>query len=121
MSETVIILGASNKPDRYAYKAQRLLMDYGHTVIPVHPVLDSIEGVVVRRSLEEVLEKVDTITIYMRPERWEPLIREMKRINPRRVILNPGTESGDQAVLLKKAGIDVLEACTLVMLRTGQF
>jgi hypothetical protein len=42
-------------------------------------------------------------------------------LNPRRVIFNPGTESAPLQQALDEAGIEWLEACTLVMLRTGQF
>jgi len=37
------------------------------------------------------------------------------------VVFNPGTESPAVQERLDDAGIDWLEACTLVMLRSGQF
>jgi predicted CoA-binding protein len=35
----VAVLGASNKPDRYSYKAVMLLKEMGHAPYPVHPTL----------------------------------------------------------------------------------
>jgi len=37
------------------------------------------------------------------------------------VIFNPGTENPDEYEGLRAAGIEPTEACTLVLLRTGQF
>ena len=119
--KTVVILGASNKPDRYSHKALRLLIDNGHRVIPVNPVLDDIEGLEVRHSLDEIKEEVDTVTLYMRPERSEPLVGKIVGIKPVRVIFNPGTESEALEERLRGEGIEAMEACTLVLLRTGRF
>jgi predicted CoA-binding protein len=117
----VIIIGASNKPDRYSYKALKMLQEYDYQVIPVNPVLEEIEGVPVRRTINEIDENVYAITIYMRWQLWEPLMNEIIRIKPGRVILNPGTESRELQEILEKSGIEVLEACTLVLLRTKMF
>jgi len=121
MKKSVVILGASNKPDRYSYKAFKMLSEYGHEIIPVNPLLDEIEGVPVKHSLEEVHERPHTVTVYMRPERLEPLADQLIKIKPSRIILNPGTESGTLEKRFRNEGIEVLEACTLVLLRTGQF
>ena len=42
-------------------------------------------------------------------------------LKPRRVIFNPGSENYALVTKLKEAGIEVVQACTLVMLRTEQF
>lgn len=120
-NETVVILGASNKPDRYAYKALMMLQEYGHTVIPVNPVLETIESVPVIKSVSEIIVPVSTITLYMRPERYIPLLPDIIKLKPGRVIFNPGTESDDVRASLTDAGIKGIYACTLVLLRTGQF
>ena len=121
MSKNVVILGASNKPDRYAYKALRMLREYGYDVVPVNPVLDEIEGVEVKHSLDEVENNPDTLTVYVRPERLETVADKIIRVHPRRVILNPGTESDTLEKRFRDEGIEVLRACTLVLLRTRQF
>ena len=119
--QTVVVLGASDKPERYSNQAVRLLKEHGHKVIPIHPRLETIEGSPVVPSLAKVEEKVDTLTVYVGPLRGNAMIEEMKELNPSRVILNPGTESEEIEEVLSKEGISVLRACTLVMLRTGQF
>jgi len=118
---TVAVLGASPKPDRYSNKAVRLLKENGYRVIPVNPAVDAIEGLAAVRRLEDITETVHTLTVYLGPERGEQLLDAMIRLKPGRVILNPGTESEAIHSRLEENGIPVLRACTLVMLRTGQF
>ena len=119
--QTVAVLGASNNPERYSNMAVRRLREAGHHVIPVHPAFPAIEGLPVERSLGEIKEPVDTLTLYVGPQRLAALTDEILRLAPKRVIFNPGTESPELAATLDRAGITHLEACTLVMLQSGQF
>jgi predicted CoA-binding protein len=119
--QRVAILGASNNPERYAHMAFSLLREHGHEVLPVHPALGDIDGVRVVRSLAELAGSVDTLTLYVRPEIAEGALPEILALRPGRVIFNPGTESPSLRELLSREGIPSVEACTLVLLRTGQF
>lgn len=121
MPETVAILGASDQPDRYAHKAQRALVSKGHTAIPVNPSYDSIDGIKCYPTLSEIPGPVDTVTVYVKPEVLVNLVPEIIRVKPRRVILNPGTEDAAVSKALQDAGIEVKQACTLVLLSTDQF
>ena len=120
-AQTVAVLGASNNPERYSNMAVRRLREAGHHVIPVSPAFPAIEGLPVAKSLGEIEEPVDTLTLYVGPQRLAALTDEILRLAPERVIFNPGTESPELADTLDRAGITHLEACTLVMLQTGQF
>lgn len=118
--EKVAILGASEKPDRYSYKAFKMLGEYGHIPIPVHPSLESVEGTKVVHKLAD-LGPIDTLTLYVNPRILETYVDQVIALKPRRVIFNPGTESSAIEEKFKAAGIQTLAACTLVMLRTNQF
>lgn len=118
---TVVVLGASDKRERHSNRAIRLLKSERYRVIPVHPSLETIEGLSVVHSLKEIQEPIDTLTVYLSPERCRPLIDDIIALRPNRVILNPYTEFDEIKERLTKAGIPYLEACTLVMLSTGQF
>jgi len=120
-SERVVLLGASDKPERYAYQALLLLREHGHEVLPVHPTLAEIEGIPVVRLSEDIGGPVDTVTVYLRPELSWPMAAAVAALRPRRVIFNPGTESEEWKQHLDREGIEAQEACTLVLLRTGQF
>ena len=119
--QTVAVLGASNNPDRYSNMAVRRLRDAGHRVIPVNPALDEIEGLAVAKSLGDIKDPVDTLTLYVGPQRSTPMIADILHLAPNRVIFNPGTESEELAATLDQANIPHVEACTLVLLQTGQF
>jgi predicted CoA-binding protein len=121
MPETVVILGASPDKERYSNIAQRLLMEIGCSVIPVSVAHSEIEGVAVTRTLSDIQGPVDTVTMYVNPGISAQLQDELIRCKPQRVIFNPGTESPALATALREHGIDVIEACTLVLIRTGQW
>ena len=117
----VAVLGASPKPARYANQCIRLLQRYDYRITPIHPKFDEIEALPVSHSLAEVTDPVDTLTLYVGPRLLEPQTEAIVDLRPGRVIFNPGTESRAVQARLDEAGIEWLEACTLVMLKTDQF
>ena len=106
---------------RYSNQAIRLLLEKGYPVTPVHPKLEIIEGLSVVPNLQAVQQPVDTLTLYVGPQRLAPIIDEVIALRPQRVIFNPGTESPELMHKVEQAGIHWLEACTLVLLRIGTF
>ena len=121
LKQTVVVLGASSKPERYSNKAVSLLKTHGHKVIPVHPAIKEIVGLPVAASLAEIDRNVDTLTLYVSSVHSTPLIDAILSLNPTRVIFNPGTENPELRDTLKEQGIHAEDACTLVLLNTGQF
>jgi predicted CoA-binding protein len=84
-------------------------------------MLKKIAGVPAVAALSIVKDPVNTLTLYVGPERGKELLQDMIILGPDRVIMNPGTESDEIEEELNAKGIPVLRACTLVMLRTDQF
>ena len=117
----VVVLGASNKPARYSYQAVKLLAEKGHTVFPVHPAVSEIDGIPVFKRLADIPASIHTITVYLAPERSVALADEILSARPQRVIFNPGAENPSLAQRLQNKGVEVLNACTLVMLKTNQY
>ena len=117
----VAVLGASQKPERYSNQAVRLLADFDYRPIPVNPAFEEIEGLRCFRRLADIGETLHTVTIYLGAARSTPLIDEILATNPQRIILNPGAENEELAAAASGAGIEVVEGCTLVMLRAGLF
>jgi predicted CoA-binding protein len=118
----IVVLGASPKAERYSNKAVRELKSQGYAVIPVNPGHSEIEGLPAVSSLS-MLEpgSVDSVTMYIGPKHSSALLEELLRLNPRRVIFNPGSENPELAETLSQNGIETIEACTLVMLSLGSF
>ncbi len=121
MLQTVAILGASNNPERYSYKAFKLLRDYGHRIIPVSPKMASLDSVVVVAALSQITEPVDTLTMYVGADRSTALQKQILQLKPQRIIFNPGSENPTLKKILEAAGIEVVEACTLILLQCGKF
>ena len=121
--EKVVVLGASDNPERYSNQAVRLLLEHGHDVIPVHPALETVEGLPVVAELADIPsgEEIDTLTVYVSPAVSSNLSTAILGLKPGRVIFNPGAESPELIEQLGANDIPVQEACTLVLLRTGQF
>lgn len=117
----VLVLGASPKKDRYSNMAIVQLLQKGYQVIPVHPKLAEIEGLTVIPDLASVEQKIHTLTLYIGPQRSAALIDDIIRLNPVRVIINPGTESDQLEEALCHHHINHFHACTLVLLSTNQF
>lgn len=120
-SETVAVIGASAKEDRYSNKAMKMLAEYGHIAVPIAVATDAILGQKAYARLADVPVAVDTVTMYVGPARQTDLLEAIVAARPKRVIFNPGSENPDTYDRLKDAGIEPVEACTLVLLRTGQF
>lgn len=115
-----LIIGASNNPERYAYKAAERLLKYGHEIELLGIRADVVFGKTIDTEKKDY-KNIDTVTMYVGPQRQEEYYDYILSLHPKRVIFNPGTENIAFEQLLSKNNIDVEEACTLVMLGTGQY
>lgn len=119
--KTVVVVGATPKPDRYAFMAMQRLQARGYRAVPVNPAFDEILGERCCKSVSEVPDQIDTLTMYVSAARSAPLIGEIIRAKPRRIVFNPGAENESLAAEAAAQGIEVVHGCTLVMLATGAF
>ena|SRR6478609_9785735 len=121
MKPTVII-GASENPHRYSYKAANLLKKHGHQIFPYGIREGKVADEFIDTAREHnTLRNIDTITLYINPAHqvdWYDFIVHSK---PKRVIFNPGTENPELESILDQSGIPYEEACTLVLLNTDQY
>ncbi len=117
----IALIGASHKPHRYAYKALHDLRNNNYTVYPVHDVLKKIDEILVYSSITAIPHKIHTVTLYVNKEKSSAMIGEIISINPKRIIFNPGAENPILERQAQEHGIQTLNACTLVLLRTGAF
>lgn len=121
MKKTVII-GATNNTARYAYLAAEMLDQYKHEFVPVGIRKGDVLGKTILNIAEKPeVKNVDTVTLYIGPQHQQQWYNYILSMKPKRIIFNPGTENAEFEQLAEKAGVETLEACTLVMLRTGQF
>ncbi|MBM3918618.1 MAG: CoA-binding protein [Sphingomonadales bacterium] len=121
IQSNILVLGASEQPHRYSNQAARRLMEAGYPVWLLGNRPGMIEGRPVTTEWPGKEVMIHTITVYLSPDRLESQLDAICSLRPQRVILNPGTEHSGHTQRLLVAGICVEEACTLVLLNTGQF
>jgi len=118
----VAIIGATTNTARYAYLAAEMLHQYHYDFVPVGIRKGKVFGkeIIDIRSFPAI-ENIDTVTLYIGPGRQAGYYDYIFSLNPKRIIFNPGTENMEFINMTKEKGIVALEACTLVMLRLGNF
>ena len=120
MKNKTLVLGASENPGRYSYLAVKKLLSKGQEVLAIGKLAGSLDGVPISKDPIQTND-VDTVTLYLNPAHQQPYYEYILSLKPRRIIFNPGTENEEFESIAKKNGIKTIEACTLVMLSTGQY
>lgn len=122
MSKRTAILGATTNPGRYAYLAAERLTAKNHEIVPIGIKKGKVfENEILNLREKPNVKDIHTVTIYIGPQNqgeWEDYILSL---NPKRIIFNPGAENPSLAQKASKNGIEVLNACTLVMLGNGLY
>jgi predicted CoA-binding protein len=119
-NKKTLVLGATPDPGRYAYLVANRLVGKGHTIINVGIKKGDVAGVPIEEP-EKIHHDVDTLTLYIGVKNQPSLYNYILQTHPKRIIFNPGTENPELEELANAQGIETLEACTLVLLATGQY
>jgi predicted CoA-binding protein len=115
-----LVLGASDNPGRYSYLAVTRLRGSGHAVVAIGRKQAKVGDVEIGTD-QQPLTGVDTVTLYLSPQHQKQYYDYIFSLHPRRIIFNPGAENPELEALAQANGIQPLQACTLVMLSTGQY
>ena len=119
-TKKTLVLGASANPARYSYLAINKLKAYGHPVVAIGKKAAIVNDIVI--GTEQVsFDDIDTVTLYLNPEKQKTYYNYILSLHPNRIIFNPGAENEELAELAIEKGIKAQEACTLVLLSTGQY
>ncbi|NEW80384.1 MAG: CoA-binding protein [Gelidibacter sp.] len=120
MIKKTLVIGASTNPNRYSFMAIQKLTNYGHPVLAIGNKVGEVNGIkIITEKL--IFENIDTVTLYLNKKNQENFYDYIVALNPKRVIFNPGTENEEFQNSLTKHHIAFEEACTLVLLSTGQY
>ncbi len=114
MSKTVAIIGASNDRNKYSNKALRAYIDKGWTVYPVNPNLQEVEGIPCYKSIEEVPEPIDRISIYVPPQIGINLLPAIAKKKHNELYINPGAESNELMQKASELGLSPIYACSII-------
>jgi predicted CoA-binding protein len=119
-NKKTLVLGATTKPDRYAFRAINMLVEKGHTVLAIGQNTGEVAGVKIYTKAIPV-KNIDTVTLYLNPARQRDYYNYIIEAQPKRVVFNPGTENPEFYQLLELNNIKAEVACTLVLLATNQY
>ena len=119
MKKTLVI-GASPNEQRYSNKAIQRLRAHKIPTVAIGLKEGEVAGVKIDTGKPQYAD-VDTVTLYINPQRQPDYYDYIIGLKPKRVIFNPGTENLEFYAFLEECNIEVLKACTLVMLATNQY
>lgn len=120
IDKKTLVIGASENPVRYSNMAIRSLRQKGIEVVSLAKRTGKVLDVEIQTNFP-TNETINTVSLYVGPQRQPEYYSQLLELNPKRVIFNPGTENEELAEILEKNGIEVILACTLVLLSTGQY
>jgi predicted CoA-binding protein len=115
-----LVLGASDNPSRYSYLAIQRLRNHGHPVVAIGNKIARVADIEIEKE-KKTFDNIDTITLYLNPLHQLDYYDYIISLKPERIIFNPGAENDELASLAAKHNIKTVEACTLVLLSTGQY
>ena len=115
-----LILGATDNPDRFAYRAAHSLVRHGHPIALVGIKKGTVAGQEILNGRPAVAN-VDTVTLYVGPRNQVEWYDYILSLQPKRIIFNPGTENPELENRAREKGIQTVEGCTLVMLSAGMY
>jgi predicted CoA-binding protein len=114
MSKVVAVIGASNDRQKFGNRAVRAFVQVGHTVVPVNPHEDVVEGLRAYASVLDVPFPIDMVTFYVPPEIGEQVIDEVARKQIPEVWFNPGSDSNELLAKARRLSITPIVACSIV-------
>ena len=115
-----LVLGASDNPARYSFRAVHMLKNHGHDVVPVGIRKGEVAGMAIHTDRPQA-QDIDTVTLYVGPQNQPDWYDYILDLQPKRILFNPGTENPELERLAQARGIQTEEACTLVLLSIGQY
>jgi len=119
-TKKTLVIGASENPGRYSNLAIKKLLSHGHPVVALGKRKGTV-GTVVIETEKKPMDGIDTVTLYLNPLNQQEYYDYIFSLRPRRIIFNPGAENETLEALAQQKGIMAQEACTLVLLSTGQY
>jgi predicted CoA-binding protein len=119
-NKKTLVLGASDHPSRYSFLAMQRLQAKDHPVVAIGKRKAKVGNILIETTKQD-WQDIDTVTIYLNPQNQKDYYDYILSLHPSRVIFNPGAENPELEALCKQHNINPVEACTLVLLSTGQY
>ena len=112
--KTVAVIGASNDRAKFGNKAVRAFLQTGYTVFPVNPNETEVEGLPAFKSIKDVPERPEMVTVYVPPPVLVKLLPDIAQKGCEELWLNPGTESPEVLDEVERLGLNAIRACSIL-------
>jgi len=110
----VAVIGASSDRSKFGNKAVRAWANQGHSVYPVNPKQDEIEGWKVFRSVADIPVDLDAVLIYLPPAITMTVLAAIADKGTNQLFLNPGSENSKVLAEAERLGLSPIRACAIV-------
>lgn len=118
--DRIVILGASENPDRASYAATKLLNNRGYDIYALNDHKGNIGNIEIHDFSEEITE-AETITVFLTAAKQKSYYDYILSLNPKRIIFNPGSENPEFEELARQQRIRVIKGCTVALLISGMW
>lgn len=107
-SDTIAVVGLSDKPDRTSYMVSQAMQAKGYRIIPVNPNAETILGEKCFPSLADIPEPVDIVNVFRRSEHTPPVAEEAVAIGAKALWLQLGIANEEAASIAQNGGLFVV-------------
>ncbi len=113
--KTWAVVGLSNNSERAAYGVAKLLIEKGHTVIPVHPKAESVHGQKGYAKLSDIPVSIDVVDIFVNSDLAGNVVDEAIAIGAKGVWLQLDVIDAAAVSKAKDAGLlTVMNRCPAI-------
>lgn len=113
--KTIAVVGLSSNPMRPSFEVSEYMQRAGYRIIPVNPNETELLGEKSYARLEDVLEMIEIVNIFRRPEFVPAVVDSAIRVGAKVVWMQQGIENEAAAETACAAGLTVIEdACIFV-------
>mgnify|MGYP002750476411 CR=1 FL=1 len=110
--KTIASVGLSSNPEKVSYDVGAYLLEQGYQVFPVNPTADEILSEKAYPNLESVLEEIDVVQVFRRPEDVPPVVDDAIKVGAKVVWMQEGIVNANAAEVARAAGLKVvMDAC----------
>lgn len=117
-TQTIAVVGLSNRQGTAAYDVSRFMQEAGYTIIPVNPKLagETILGELVYARLQDIPQPVDMVNVFRRSDCLPDVARDFRETTAAIFWAQLGLENEEAEQILREAGCDkiVMNKCLKV-------
>lgn len=104
----IAVVGLSPKANRPSHGVAKSLQEFGYTIVPVRPAVDSVLGEQAYADLHAVPGKIDLVDVFRASQYVDPIVDACIELNIPAIWLQDGVINEPAALRAQAAGITVV-------------